>query len=127
VPRWLRRVASYVRRCWRATRKALEQAPNDDELARSDDGVDKSWYLEVHPDVAAGGLDPVAHYLESGWREGRDPRRDFSTTGYLRANEDVARAQQNPLIHYLRHGRAKGAPHDPAPMEWYLLWKKGFL
>jgi hypothetical protein len=28
-------------------------------------------YLELNPDVAAAGADPVRHYLDFGWREGR--------------------------------------------------------
>lgn len=104
-----------------------KQAATDDELARSEDGVDRSWYLKVNADVAAAGTDPVDHYLRFGWREGRDPRPDFSATGYLKLHEDVARTPQNPLIHYLRHRQLEGAPHDPPPTEWYLLWKKGLL
>ena len=64
----------------------------DYALASGPSGVDPTWYLRTYHDVAAAGVDPVSHYLEHGWREGRDPRADFSTRGYLSANEDVARA-----------------------------------
>jgi hypothetical protein len=87
----------------------------DYELARGERGVDRGWYLERYPDVAAAGMDPVHHYLDCGWREGRDPRRDFSTCGYLAVHEDVARSGRNPFVHYLRRGGPKGPARDIAP------------
>ena len=44
------------------------------------------------------------HYLEEGWREGRDPSPTFSTNDYLAARRDVARAGINPLLHHVRYG-----------------------
>tara|TARA_Y100001956_G_scaffold78101_1_gene89369 strand:- start:2575 stop:5364 length:2790 start_codon:yes stop_codon:yes gene_type:complete len=35
--------------------------------------VDKSWYLQQYPDVAAAEMDPVEHYLNHGRYEGRLP------------------------------------------------------
>jgi glycosyltransferase involved in cell wall biosynthesis/1,4-dihydroxy-2-naphthoate octaprenyltransferase len=81
----------------------------DYNLANSDGGVDRTWYLQTYPDVAAAGVDPVEHYLQEGWREGRDPRPDFSTSGYLDANKD---SEGNPLVHYLRHGGTKVPPPE---------------
>ena len=104
-----------------ATDSAPLQIAADDTLARGDDGVNQRWYLDTNADVAAVGMDPVEHYLQFGWREGRDPRPDFSTHGYLMAHDEVARTGQNPLIHYLRNGGVKGASL------WYSFWKKGFL
>jgi hypothetical protein len=93
---------------------------SDEELARGERGVDQAWYLSTYPDIAAAGMDPVYHYLQFGWREGRDPRRNFSTRGYFAINREVARAGQNPFIHYLRHGGPKGHRRDVAP-GWHLL------
>ena len=36
---------------------------------------DYNGYLSANPDVRAAGLDPYAHYVTSGWREGGTPRR----------------------------------------------------
>lgn len=95
---------------------AESQFAADYALADGNGGVDRAWYLETYTDVAAVGADPVAHYLQEGWREGRDPRVDFSTSGYLTANTSV---EGNPLVHYLRTGVRGGST------DWYLLWKKG--
>lgn len=35
-----------------------------------------SLYLEVYRDVRAGGVNPLAHYVGHGYREGRSPRPD---------------------------------------------------
>lgn len=104
-----------------------EQPPSDDELARSEAGVDARWYLATYPDVAADGMDPATHYLEFGWREGRDPRPDFSTTGYLAIYDELAKTRQNPFIHYLRNHGADGEPDAAGPSQWHALWTKGFF
>jgi hypothetical protein len=49
------------------------------------------------------GLPPLEHYIETGWREGRNPSADFDTDYYLRANPDVGIAEVNPLYHYARY------------------------
>lgn len=69
---------------------------------------DASFYLATNPDVAAAGVDALAHYLGSGWREFRDPTAWFSIHGYLDLNPDVAAAALEPFAHYLVYGRAEG-------------------
>ena len=70
--------------------------------------VDGAFYRAVNPDLAKSELDPIGHYLRSGWREGRDPAPWFSTSAYLDANPDVAEDGWNPLHHYLAVGRREG-------------------
>ena len=57
--------------------------------------------------MAASGINPLDHYHQIGWHEGRDPSRNFDTTLYLMHNPDVAAAGIDPLAHFLavRHGR----------------------
>ena len=52
-------------------------------------------------------MNPLDHYHQIGWQEGRDPSGDFDTTLYLINNPDVAAAGIDPLEHYLavRHRR----------------------
>jgi hypothetical protein len=69
---------------------------------------DIRFYRRANPDVARAGVDPIEHFLASGWREGRDPSRAFSVSQYLDANPDVAAAGMNPFVHYLRAGRTEG-------------------
>ena len=74
---------------------------------------DAAWYLARNPDVAAARLDPLRHYLDYGWKEGRDPNAFFSTAWYLNQNPDVAAARVNPLVHYVDRGWREG--RDPGP------------
>lgn len=69
---------------------------------------DGAWYLRQYPDVAAAGLDPLVHFAENGWREGRDPGPSFRTSAYLKVNPDVAGTGRNPLLHYIEYGRSEG-------------------
>ena len=65
---------------------------------------DREFYLEENPDVAGAGVDPLKHYLRFGWREGREPSRDFDGNGYLRKRPDVRAAGVCPLVHFLLDG-----------------------
>lgn len=87
-----------------AVRRALPHP--DREIAAPE--FDPAYYLQANPDVAKSGIDPLTHFLEFGWREGRDPSPRFSVRGYLDTNPDVAEAGINPLIHYLKAGRREG-------------------
>lgn len=69
---------------------------------------DPDHYLWLNRDVAEQGADPLEHFLGPGWREGRDPRRDFSVDDYLELNPDVAAAGMNPFVHWIMAGRAEG-------------------
>src|SRR5690348_6513950 len=75
--------------------------------------LDAAFYRTIYPDIADG--DPVAHYVGSGWREGRDPAPWFSTRAYLAANPDVAKAGWNPFCHYLTRGRREGREVAASP------------
>ncbi len=73
--------------------------------------LDSDWYLEQYPDVRAFGIDPLAHYLDYGANEGRDPNPLFDSDWYLNRYPAVRAAGANPLVHYLRDGVAEGC--DP--------------
>lgn len=80
---------------------------------------DCEYYLRTNRDIARvkeanKDFDPIAHYITNGWREGRNPRADFSTSDYMLANPDVVAANLNPFYHYIGSGRREGrAPTLP--------------
>ena len=74
--------------------------------------VDGAFYRAIYSDVALARIDPVAHYAEKGWREGRDPAPWFSTSAYRIANPDVV--EINPLYHYLTLGWREGRAIEPS-------------
>ena len=127
--------------------KTRNKKPAGPGLTRRDLPLfDAEWYLDHYPDVRATRKDALAHYLESGAAEGRNPHPLFDTKWYLQQNPEVAGANLNPLDHYTRIGATKGcAPHAafdpkfyrktypesiltcPDPLRHYLTegWKKG--
>jgi len=70
-------------------------------------------YLAGNPDVAAGGVPPLHHFLHQGWKEGRDPCQWFDSQWYLQRYPDVAGNKQIALVHFLLHGAAEG--RNPGP------------
>ncbi len=59
--------------------------------------VDRDWYLENNPDVAAAGYDPLVHYALHGAAEGRRPGPLFNASEHSLVSSDVATPQLNPL------------------------------
>lgn len=74
---------------------------------------DGRWYLQHNPDVAKAGKDPLLHYCQFGWREGRRPGPDFDGRSYLVVNPDVKSAGRNPLVHYVLFGQKEKRPLKP--------------
>ena len=74
-------------------------------------GSMREYYLAHNPDVAAAGVDPLAHFDTFGWHEGRNPNAFFDTAGYLAHYADVAAAGVNPLQHY-EAVRLEGRPRS---------------
>jgi hypothetical protein len=69
---------------------------------------DRAYYLAFQPDVAKSGLDPLEHFVQHGYSEGRDPHPGFDVAYYLAANKDVADYGVNPFLHYIKFGRREG-------------------
>jgi len=65
-------------------------------------------YLALNADVKAANVDPLMHFDQFGWREGRVPSFAFDAAAYFNANPDVAAAQVDPLAHFLANGAQEG-------------------
>ncbi|MGQ2989690.1 MAG: glycosyltransferase [Brevundimonas sp.] len=78
-------------------------------------------YRRMNRDVADLGVNPLAHYLLHGWREGRQPNQMFDNDWYLATHTDVLAAGANPLQHYLVHGAMElRKPHPLFDHGFYL-------
>lgn len=90
-------------------RRALTapQGQSDLELIQASGLFDARWYLQKYPDVAAAGVDPLAHYMSDGAREGRKTSPRFDTRWYVDTYPDASASSINPLLHYIhnRQGR----------------------
>lgn len=75
---------------------------------------DARFYMLTYPDVRRADVNPLWHYLVTGWREYRDPSENFSTELYLTNNRDVASSGVNPLYHFLKFGQKEGRLTVPA-------------
>jgi hypothetical protein len=69
---------------------------------------DADYYLRHNPDVAASGIDPLSHFMERGWQEGRNPSAAFDMKLYIETYRDVGDAHINPLTHYVQYGCSEG-------------------
>jgi lipopolysaccharide biosynthesis protein len=63
--------------------------------------------------VQAAGVEPLAHFLNKGWEEGRDPNPYFKIDWYIANNPAVLAQNINPLLHYLEQGWKNR--RDPSP------------
>jgi len=78
---------------------------NDDyNLIKNSDYFDEEYYSFNYPDVKNASIDSVAHYLDYGYKEFRNPSKIFDTKFYVDIYQDVQEAGVNPLVHYLRYG-----------------------
>ncbi|MBY6203106.1 glycosyltransferase [Maritalea mobilis] len=68
---------------------------------------DGDFYLSENRDLACCTTDPLQHFMEYGWKEGRDPSRIFSLEWYRNAHLGGDRGV-NPLWHYYTQGIYSG-------------------
>ena len=61
---------------------------------------DPGYYSAVYGDVAASGIDAIAHFLDFGAAEMRNPNTWFDTSAYFAQNPHLVVAGVNPLTHY---------------------------
>jgi O-antigen biosynthesis protein len=85
-----------------------DSAFSSEDYATVYNDFDREYYVSAYKDVAEAGVDPLGHYLCTGWREGRNPCASFDTAFYLSRYTDVSASGTNPFVHYVRKGRAEG-------------------
>ena len=66
------------------------------------------YYLTAYPDLSSLEMDPLVHFYDYGFAEGRRPNPYFDAQWYLSKYSDVAEAGLNPLLHYVRYGDIEG-------------------
>lgn len=74
---------------------------------------DAAYYLINNPDVRHADIDPLWHFINHGWKEGRNPCSWFETNYYLELNPDVEKSGINPFVHYLLYGYQEGRRPNP--------------
>lgn len=65
------------------------------------------WYLQENPDIVKEkryAHIPLLHFLEHGWKEGRNPSPFFDMTCYVCEHAaHFSKTRENPLLHYLNN------------------------
>lgn len=87
---------------WVRLRRNAEASAIWNEYFTADD------YLSLNPDVARGGVSPLAHFLVSSNLELRNPSLRFDSRYYLERYPAVAESGMNPLLHYALFGQREG-------------------
>ncbi len=67
---------------------------------------DPVFYVSTYPDVQSQELEPLAHYLNIGWKKGYQPSERFNSQAYLASHPELKPRGENPLLHYIAHAAA---------------------
>jgi hypothetical protein len=96
------------------TDRQMEISPEPEIIG--DSGLfDVNFYLINGSDVHRPSIDPVRHFCDYGWREGRDTNPYFHTAWYRATNPEVMLLDLNPLVHYIVAGEAR----DRRPVAYF--------
>ena len=99
----LKRLLARFSRPTRLSAPVPAASPDYEEVLQSN-LFDAEYYLDRYPDIRVEGVDPLQHYLTSGWRESRNPNMLFDAKWYVSVHADVREEGGNPLLHYIRCG-----------------------
>jgi glycosyltransferase involved in cell wall biosynthesis/GT2 family glycosyltransferase len=75
---------------------------------------DHAHYARQFKPVLSPKTNLIAHYVNEGWRHGKNPNALFSVTFYLMRNQELAAEGIEPLSHYIEVG--SGQLKDPHPL-----------
>lgn len=82
---------------------------------------DKEFYLEEYFDVKKKGIDPLLHYISTGWKLGYHPSAEFDNQAYQKIfmqEED----EINPLYHFYIKGCFNGAYPITPETDYFQKW-----
>lgn len=114
----------YIQSCSRASGKILADFVKHSEHRHSalSPLFDSSWYRITYADVDTVGIEPLRHFLQFGWKEGRNPHPLFDIDFYRNTYPDIKQAGINPLVHYLTDGYLERRnPHVLFDSEFYSI------
>ena len=95
------------------TKEIFHLFSKDYYLIKNSGLFDGNYYLDQNQDVKNISMNPLAHYMIRGAKEGRDPNPLFATSFYL---DQIPREEKQgimPLIHYMTTGVNKGLSPNP--------------
>ena len=97
---------SFFQKLWGGTPKSKKPVrrgtKGPSELLKKN--FDPAFYLATYPDVARAKMDPLAHYIKWGWKEGRKPAPWFDRKKYISENPSSADSEIDAFVHCLENG-----------------------
>jgi ADP-heptose:LPS heptosyltransferase len=108
---------------WAAPETAIDQTgsvfwnpPGDEHAAdlAACGLFDVGWYALAHPELEAGSLHPIDHWLREGVANGESPSPSIDLAAYCDAAPDVRGHGVDPLLHYIADGCREGRPMPSA-------------
>ena len=110
----------------------------DEGTVESSGLLDPVWYWDQYPDVKKLSFDPLVHFCNHGWKEGRRPNPYFDTLWYQEKYLSDVSSDINPLVDYIQRGELANAnpsvyfdtgwyrkrhqlPVEESPLRHYLL------
>lgn len=107
-----------------ATEPELTQL-QESEISVVEGAMDKRFYCSSYFESSTIQMPVAEHFCRFGWREGKDPSPEFSTSYYLLTNPDVRERGINPFWHYLIAGKGEGRlPSHPGGWKHAVLSKQ---
>ncbi|MEA1982203.1 MAG: rhamnan synthesis F family protein, partial [Campylobacterota bacterium] len=104
----------YVESGIREGRKSNPFVSHKDMLTLlSNNSFDKEYYLNQYEDVRNSGINPLFHYLASGYLEHRNPSATFDTFYYMQKHQ----IDYCPLLHFIEHPDNKTLPKSAVYFE----------
>jgi glycosyltransferase involved in cell wall biosynthesis len=93
---------------------------------KKSDLFDPCFYRQNDSQMNPLLVDPLIHYVEAGWREGRNPNPLFEVDWYRRTYQVAA--DQDPLLYYIEKGWRQGDKPDPLFFtSWYVTTFSGSI
>ena len=80
---------------------------------------DTEYYLDRNADVKKAGVSALKHYIDYGYKEGRNPSSLFNTNYYMSQLPNFRNFGINPLHHYLLVGKQLGIKPNPVGLKNY--------
>lgn len=71
------------------------------EIVKKSPLFDAKWYLVQNPDIKSNKIGAAKHYVKYGWKEGRNPSKDFDGNAYLQEYPELVAKNWCPLFHYM--------------------------
>lgn len=70
---------------------------------------DEDYYVSEYGEQFSNILTPIHHFLSDGYKEGKNPNKEFNTLYYRNQHKKIVKNEDmNPFVYYIQNGKTKG-------------------